>query len=180
MTPPQFERLKGEKAEQWQAFKIYRDMGSTRSMQELARIMKRPVRTMYLWSNKFNWLERIKSYEEWSTNDQVKERAEAMATDMVSGLSKAVNAVGFVLMSDLKYKQQQWKAYWRDMDEKGESKIKPPAGSTNSLLDSMVKWATCMEKIKEFTSTDNIDEFGAIDELVEILKNEPETTEATG
>ena len=28
MTPPQFERLKGEKAEQWQAFKIYRDMGS--------------------------------------------------------------------------------------------------------------------------------------------------------
>jgi hypothetical protein len=37
-----------------------------------------------------------------------------------------------------------------------------------------------MEKIKEFTSTDNIDEFGAIDELVEILKNEPETTEATG
>jgi len=46
MTPPQFERLKGEKAEQWQAFKTYRDMGSTRSMQELARIMKRPVRNV--------------------------------------------------------------------------------------------------------------------------------------
>lgn len=175
MTPPAFERRKGEKSEHWEAFKIYRDQGSTRSMQDVARIMQRPVRTLYLWATKFDWASRIQSYEEWAANDQVKEKAEAMATDMVAGLEKAVGAVGFVLMSDLKYKQGQWKAYWRDIEERGKSDIKPPAGSTNSLLDSMVKWATCMEKIKEFTSNEDMGGPAAIDSLMEYLKDhEPE------
>ena len=179
MTPAAFERRKGEKAEHWESFKIYRDMGSTRSIQEVARIMKRPVRTIYVWADKFDWKERIQSYEQWAKADQVKEKAEGMAVDMVSGLEKAVGAIGFVLMSDLKYKQQLWKNYWHDMETKGESKIKPPAGSTNSLLDSMVKWSMCIEKVKEFTANNSF-ENAAIDELVELLRNEPEIKEATG
>ena len=59
-----FERRSDEKADHWEAFKLYRDMGTARSMTELAKLTQTAVRTLYRWAEKHEWDRRIETYYE--------------------------------------------------------------------------------------------------------------------
>jgi hypothetical protein len=171
-----FERRTDEKADQWEAFKIYRDMGSSRSMTELSRLTETNIRTLYRWSEKHQWDRRIETYHEWQKNEQVKDKAVVIAHDMLQGAEKTVSGLLFVIASDIKYKQQQWKEWWDIKNQGREPSFKPPSVSTKSLTDSLNNLLESAERLKSLRGAD---EHGtaAIDELIDMLRNEPEITE---
>ena len=171
-----FERRSDEKADHWEAFKLYRDMGTARSMTELAKLTQTPVRTLYRWAEKHEWDRRIETYYEWQKNEKVRDKAEVIAFDMLKGAEQTVSGLLFVIGADIKYKQSLWKEWWEIKSSGREPSFNPPSVSTKSLTDSLNNLLESAERLK---SLRGVDEQGtaAIDELVEILKNESETTE---
>jgi len=60
-------RLKGETLKSWESFKIYRNMGETRSLSKVAkRFPEKPakLRQLHRWSSKYNWVERCEDWDE--------------------------------------------------------------------------------------------------------------------
>lgn len=58
-----YEPYKHETAEQREAFEYYYSLGTSRNLEKVAEKYGRSVRTMYEWSRKFNWQERIQQYD---------------------------------------------------------------------------------------------------------------------
>jgi len=174
-----FERRSDEKADQWEAFKLYRDMGTARSMTELAKVTQTAVRTLYRWAEKHEWDRRIETYYEWQKNEKVRDKAEVIAFDMLKGAEQTISGLLFVIGADIKYKQSLWKEWWEIKSSGREPSFNPPSVSTKSLTDSLNNLLESAERLK---SLRGVDEQGtaAIDELVEMLKYDAQIKEATG
>lgn len=62
------ERLPGESAKAWQAFRCYRDLGADRSHENVRISLgksKGYIPQIETWSRKFAWVERSKLYDDW-------------------------------------------------------------------------------------------------------------------
>lgn len=69
-----WERQKGETPQAFEAFSIYRDMGSSRSTAKVGRKLGKSKNLMDRWSSRWEWVERARAYD----NDlERQERAEA-------------------------------------------------------------------------------------------------------
>lgn len=63
MSIKPWERQRGESQKAFEAFAIYRDMGSTRSIQKVAQKLTKSEALLRRWSAKWNWVERAKEYD---------------------------------------------------------------------------------------------------------------------
>lgn len=60
-----WERQPDESAKAYEAFALYRDMGSDRSQVKLAQKQGRTTKTISEWSVRYNWVERVRAYDIW-------------------------------------------------------------------------------------------------------------------
>lgn len=58
-----WERQKGESAKAYEAFKCYRDLGSTRSVSKVAQKCEKSDTIIRRWSSRWNWTERIRAWD---------------------------------------------------------------------------------------------------------------------
>lgn len=71
MDGPIWERLPGESAKAFEAFRLYRDLPpSERSVREVARRLNKNLTTIAQWSSKYRWVERAQAWD-----DEVDRRA---------------------------------------------------------------------------------------------------------
>jgi hypothetical protein len=63
MTGNPWDRLENESQASWEAFKIYRDMGLTRSIPKVAQQLEKPRTTLGSWSVKNSWLMRAAAFD---------------------------------------------------------------------------------------------------------------------
>ena len=59
-----WERQKGETRKAYEAFVIYRDLGGTRTLQQVAKKLTKSETLIRGWSAKWDWLNRVAAYEE--------------------------------------------------------------------------------------------------------------------
>jgi len=62
-----WDRLPNESAKAYSAFCAYRDYGPNRSLENIRQIMDKPPSRNWLgkWSSKYNWVERVKAYDDY-------------------------------------------------------------------------------------------------------------------
>lgn len=63
-----YERQEGETPKAWEAFKVYRDLGSTRSLAKCAELYygaRKNLAQLAKWSAKNAWVERVQAYEDY-------------------------------------------------------------------------------------------------------------------
>lgn len=58
-----WDRLPQESDQAWAAFREYRDLGLTRSVQRVADILARSTAHIFTYSSKYNWRHRVIAYE---------------------------------------------------------------------------------------------------------------------
>lgn len=63
VEPLPYERQPYETKKQFEAFKVYRDMGFDRSIREVARTLNKSASMIGRWSSANNWVERVKQYD---------------------------------------------------------------------------------------------------------------------
>lgn len=64
MKKAPYERQEGETKKAFEAFTIYRDLGITRSIREVAQKLNKSVALIGRWSSKFNWVERAQAFDD--------------------------------------------------------------------------------------------------------------------
>lgn len=87
---PEWERQDSETLQSWEAFKIYRDMGATRSLSRVAKELVGPgdkykskYKVIFTWSAKWSWVDRIVAYQKYIDElyqDEVKNQVKEMAS----------------------------------------------------------------------------------------------------
>lgn len=79
-TAELWERQPGEGAKPWEAFVIYRDLGTERTLQKVSKQLKKSMAMIGRWSSDWNWRERAAAWDgeqdKLARADQVKEIAE--------------------------------------------------------------------------------------------------------
>lgn len=58
-----YEQMAGESSKAFEAFALYRDMGSQRSMRQVEQRLNKSLTLLAKWSKKWNWQERIRAYD---------------------------------------------------------------------------------------------------------------------
>jgi hypothetical protein len=61
---PLWERFDGESAEAWEAFVQYRDMGPSRSLAKLGKLLGKIRQNFDPWAAKFSWQIRVRAWED--------------------------------------------------------------------------------------------------------------------
>lgn len=56
--------LPGERIKHFNAYEVYCRMGPNRNLRDLAKILQSKEASMFAWSVKFNWQERIKQFDQ--------------------------------------------------------------------------------------------------------------------
>lgn len=64
MKKSPYERQYGESAKAFEAFTVYRDMGLSRSLREVAQKLGKNKALIERWSSQWNWVERAQSYDD--------------------------------------------------------------------------------------------------------------------
>jgi hypothetical protein len=64
MKKPPYERIEGETKKAFEAFTMYRDLGITRSLREVAQKLNKSLALIGRWSSKYNWVERSQTYDD--------------------------------------------------------------------------------------------------------------------
>jgi hypothetical protein len=59
-----YERQENETVKAFEAFTIYRDLGITRSIREVAKKLNKSVALLGRWSSQYNWVERAQEYDD--------------------------------------------------------------------------------------------------------------------
>ncbi|GAB1371188.1 hypothetical protein MASR1M45_12500 [Candidatus Kapaibacterium sp.] len=89
LIPPEWERQEEETLQSWEAFKLFRDMGITRTMSAVARQLSTPdkyrgkYQVVQNWSYKWRWTERIIAYQKYLDAiylEETKKNVKEMAT----------------------------------------------------------------------------------------------------
>jgi hypothetical protein len=80
---PRFEKLAGESAKAYAAWRTYLEMGPERSLTKLAKAIGKKPRLMEYWSKKWDWQGRLESYQE---HCQALERRAIEAVAMEKGV----------------------------------------------------------------------------------------------
>jgi len=62
---PTWERLDTDTDKSYEAFCIYRDMGSNRTLRKLAQELNKTLTQIGDWSSKHNWQERVSAYDDY-------------------------------------------------------------------------------------------------------------------
>ncbi len=75
-----WERLPNESSKAYQAFCIYRDLGVMRSIRKVAQNRGKPKSITWLnnWSVKYNWVERVKAYDDYMEQEKRKAQEQAI------------------------------------------------------------------------------------------------------
>jgi hypothetical protein len=60
-----YERQFGETAKAYDAFALYRDMGSSRSTERVAKELGKSWGLIQRWCTRHDWVERVRAYEDW-------------------------------------------------------------------------------------------------------------------
>ncbi len=106
-----WEKLLGETSKQFEAFCIYRDMGTERSISEVAKVWSNSGATSRLteWSRKHQWVERAASYDQYvdelkryEQEDQIREMASRHARDAQLFQAKVHDRLENINPDDLK------------------------------------------------------------------------------
>jgi len=63
IEPLPYERQPNETVKQFEAFKLYRDMGLDRSLREVAKQLNKSLALIGRWSSQNNWIERARLYD---------------------------------------------------------------------------------------------------------------------
>ncbi len=63
MSDLPFERQQGESPKAFAAFVVYRDIGPTRSQEEVSRRLAKSRQVISRWSARYNWVERARMYD---------------------------------------------------------------------------------------------------------------------
>jgi len=73
MTKP-WERLKAKKesSKAYEAFCIYRDLGQTRSCEQVSKEVAKNAHHIRRWSSRYNWVERAAAYDDYIAEKQRK------------------------------------------------------------------------------------------------------------
>lgn len=58
-----YERQPGEPEKQWQAFRIYRDMGEARTLAAVAKNIEKLPEMLYRWSKQWHWQDRALAWD---------------------------------------------------------------------------------------------------------------------
>ena len=101
-----WDRQPGERDAPWQAFKLYRDMGPSRSARKVAMALKKSSGHLLRYSHAWSWKERIQAYE--THMDRVSQKAheialEEMAADHAkAGRIMMVTALKVITAADIK------------------------------------------------------------------------------
>lgn len=77
MKPLPFERQPGETEKAFAAFNIYLNLGPTRSLSQVTKLMGKNTRRPEIWSRKFDWTSRVQAYTAHLARIE-RETAEAM------------------------------------------------------------------------------------------------------
>jgi Phage terminase small subunit len=74
--PEAWERQKGESRKAYEAFRIYRDMGATRSLAKVAEKLGKSKTLIERWSRRDNWVERCRQYDEYMEREYLLQQIE--------------------------------------------------------------------------------------------------------
>lgn len=69
---PIWERLPSDTDKSFEAFCIYRDMGSGRTLRKLAQELDKTLTQIGDWSSKHNWIERVSTYDDYLRDEHRK------------------------------------------------------------------------------------------------------------
>ncbi len=75
-----WERQRGETDASWPAFCLYRDLGGARTYDAVNRALGKPkssIASLYEWSTKFQWVDRVAEYDRERDRQELKARFEA-------------------------------------------------------------------------------------------------------
>lgn len=72
---PTWERQPSDTEKSWEAFQVYRDMGRSRSLRNVAQKLAKSEQLIKRWSSEHGWVERCESYDA-DQDEQRKERLE--------------------------------------------------------------------------------------------------------
>jgi hypothetical protein len=102
-TTPPWERQPGETKKSWEAFAIYRDMLSDRTLRKTAQQLNKNLTTIADWSKKFEWVSRVEKYDSYLDKEtrkkrekeivDMKDRHAKLATAMLAKAAKALQAI---------------------------------------------------------------------------------------
>jgi hypothetical protein len=105
-----WERQENESAKAYEAFCVYRDMGSQRSLAEVVRKYNKSVSLLGRWSSQWKWVERSVAYD----REQDRIREEVKQAEIRKVLSQ-----GFAQMHvRVKHLNKLARRQWRDMQSK--------------------------------------------------------------
>lgn len=60
-----WDKCRNETARQYKAFLVFRDLGSARSVKEIAEVIGESEDNINTWSGKFNWIYRAEQYDKF-------------------------------------------------------------------------------------------------------------------
>lgn len=85
-----WERQQGESDKAYEAFVVYRDMGSERSLRAVGQALGKSKALMERWSSKWNWPERVRQYENNLEQEAYKKAVKGVAEMQTRHIKTAV------------------------------------------------------------------------------------------
>ncbi len=107
---PIYSRLCGETDKAFEAFRIYRDMGSERSIPKVAQQLTKSHTLLDRWAGKYSWSTRVKAYEDYLDNLAIEgaENARREMADRHIQLSGMLQSVSTAKLEEWQKQVQAW------------------------------------------------------------------------
>lgn len=131
-----WERQPGETAKAFEAFALYRDMGATRSVRNVAQVLHKSSTQIGRWSSAFNWPERATAWDA----EQDRRAREKQVQEIAKMRSRHTKIAESMLLKAAKALQKM-----------SEEDMKPVD------ITRMVDVATQLERLSRGDTTDSIE-----------------------